>query len=69
MISSLAKKPESGGMPLIARNARTNANAVNGMNLRSPPIRAQVLVVLVAVDHRAGAEEERALVAGVRDAP
>ena len=44
-----------------------NATAVTGMNLRSPPIVRMSWLSCDAVDHRAGAEEERALVEGVRD--
>ena len=37
MIGSLVKKPENGGMPMIARKPRKNVANVIGMTLRSPP--------------------------------
>ena len=38
MISSLEKKPDSGGTPAMASHATTMAHAVYGMNLRNRPM-------------------------------
>ena len=39
MIGSLVKKPENGGMPMIARKPSPNVTVVIGMTLARPPNR------------------------------
>ncbi len=39
MIGSLEKKPDSGGIPMIARYPRPNVAVVTGMYFASPPNR------------------------------
>ena len=60
MISSFAQKPEKGGTPAIASHATTIATAVYGRNFEAAH-EPHVLVIVVAVDHRSGAEEEAPL--------
>ena len=62
MISSLEKKPESGGTPAIASHATTIANAVYGMYLRKPPITRMSCTSWLPWITEPGAEEEAALV-------
>ena len=67
MISSFEKKPDSGGRPTIASQATTMPKRGVGQELPEPAHDPHVLVVVVPVDHRAGAEEQAALVEGVAD--
>ena len=66
MIGSLEKKPDSGGMPMIASQPSQNVSQVIFMYLHSAAEAPDVDLVVHAVHDRAGAEEHVGLEEAVR---
>ena len=67
MIGSLVKKPDSGGMPMMASQPRPNVIQVNFMYLPQAAEAPDVDLVVHAVHDRAGAEEHVGLEEAVRE--